>query len=69
MIKVIPKDEEPRKRVECINCGSMLEYAHSDTYHDWYCDYGLKLDIHALYITCPACRYRLKVREWAVDCL
>lgn len=69
MIRVIQKEEQHRKRVTCINCDSVLEYDHGDTYHDWHYDCVLKLDIHALYITCPECRYRLKVREWAVDCL
>ena len=69
MITVIQKEDEHRRRVKCPDCDSILEYDYKDTEHTWHCDYVLKLDIHKLYISCPVCKSRLKVREWATDCL
>lgn len=59
-----PKQEKKQKskvekvKVECKNCGSVLEVTRQDTHTGWL---GLR------YITCPCCDYEMEIEDFEDD--
>lgn len=61
MVKVIVECPVPRKRIECPNCHSILEYGNADLMEDWResSQFGNAVYIPT-YITCPVCGVKVK---------
>ena len=71
MIEVIKRgDYDPKERVTCHRCKSILEFSTSDMLSNTEYDHVMKLQICRSYIICPICHETIKVGvERAYDML
>lgn len=64
MIKVLEAKPVPRATVECVNCGSLLEYGNADLFERINNEYNIRYPYLTLYyFSCPVCGCEVYV-DW-----
>ena len=60
-MKVIRQGPESGKRVECNNCGSLIEYMPVDTKEKDVRDFLGDVSIHTI-LECPVCKHQITLK-------